>query len=567
MLKSKSLLVLITCLSIGVSIAQSKKDFQKRFLSAKHYFEVENYAKAYNDFLELSKPHPKNEVERISHYYCGLSAIKLNKLNNANFIIQKALTRFKDWKQYPELQYLSAIVAFERIDYSKAYYILGEIKANSDLKKDIATLKEHYLHVAPTVEVLYDLLCEYEDDVNIAKALAKKLNYAHSSHFEKEMLEYLIQDYRLNRKDYPLGTFKQSKKKPAYNVALMLPLRTQKNSTAHLVKYSKFYEMYEGVKMACEELKAKGIDINLYLYDTKKDSATVARYLNLPEMLKMDLLIGPIYNPGATLAAAFAANEQINYINPLFSNNKLVLGNDNAFLLKPSYLAIGKELAVYASEHFVDRDVLIFYGEDVRDSVMAYEYHHVLDSNYSSHVNFFKIGRDNINDVQKIIKTEDSDLVSHIFVSSTDRLIAANLMSALEEMNMHVPVIAPSRWLDTRIITYEQFVNRHFYFYYDDFIDYDDPKNVIPFRDKFEERMNLKPYSRHAYVGYDCMNYWGNILYQHGNLFNDNLRHTDFSPGKTTFGFVYKEGNTNDVVPLLRFNENYGFEWVNPPKQ
>ena len=79
--------------------------------------------------------------------------------------------------------------------------------------------------------------------------------------------------------------------------------------------------------------------------------------------------------------------------------------------------------------------------------------------------------------------------------------------------------------------------------------------------------MNIKPNSSHAYVGYDCMLYWGNTLYKHGNLFNDQLRFQAYTPGVNTFGFRYEDGNTNDVVPLLLFNENFSFNWVNPPKK
>ena len=454
-----SFLSLFFCLLVTIGFGQSKKDFQRKYLSAKHYYDAGNYIKSYNDFLELTKPHDKNEFDRIAHYFCGLSAIKANKLNDANFILTKAIDKYNHWNKLAELQYLLAIVYFERIDYFRAYQILDQAQANNKVKKEIPQLKLHYLLKAPSIEVLYDLLCEHENEKEIALILADKLNYENSSNYEKEMLEFLIQEYKLNKEDYPLGTFKSSKKKPLYNVALLLPYNTHNTSLARLVQNSRFFEMYEGTKMAVEELNKKGINIKLHTYDTKKDSATTAQLLALPEMANMDLLIGPIYTPMANLAADFASHHQINYINPLYANNELVFGNDNAFLLKPSYLAIGKELAIYASENFVDKDVIIFYGSEVRDSVMAYEYHHVLDSNFSGHINFFKITHSNVSDVQAIVKTEDSDVLSHIFVASNDRLMAANLMSALEEMNMHVPAIAPSKWLNTRIITYDQFKN------------------------------------------------------------------------------------------------------------
>ncbi len=563
---SRKVLFILPLFLLSVLVnAQSKKSFQKKYALAQLNLKEGKPDLAYTTFLELTKPNEKNEYERISHYFCGLSAINAKKLNDANFILSKALTKYTDWSRLSEVKYLLAIVYFERIDYARSYQILNEITGNK-LKKDVANLKTHYLLKAPSIEVLYDLLCENEEDKEIPLILANKLNYFPSSHYEKDMLEFLIQDYKLDRTKYTLGTHKVSVKKQSYDVALLLPFKTHKTSTAQLVKYSKFYEMYEGIKMAIEDLRTNGIKINLHTYDTKRDSATIAQILSKPEILKMDLLIGPIYNPMATMVAAFAGNNQINYINPLFTNNALIAGNENAFLLKPSYTAIGKELATYASENFIDRDVLIFYGSNVRDSIMAYEYHHVLDSNFASHINFFEINRDNVNDVQTIIKTEDSDLLSHIFVASTDRLMAANLMSAIEEMNMHVPVIAPSKWLDTRIITYEQFKHRHFFFYYDDYINYDDPIKVIPFREKFETRMNIKPHNRHAYIGYDCIFYWGQILHQHGNLFNEKLKYHDFMPGITTFGFEYKEGNTNDVIPLLYFNDSFGFDWMNPPK-
>ncbi len=56
-------------------------------------------------------------------------------------------------------------------------------------------------------------------------------------------------------------------------------------------------DLYEGMKIAQQELLEDSIRIRLHAYDTKRDSLTTRKLLNSLRNAKMDLLVGPLF-PG-----------------------------------------------------------------------------------------------------------------------------------------------------------------------------------------------------------------------------------------------------------------------------
>jgi hypothetical protein len=320
--------------------------------------------------------------------------------------------------------------------------------------------------------------------------------------------------------------------------------------------------------LASDSLLAEGIIMNLYVYDTQKDTNRVHELLNHKEMQEMDLFIGPIYQNTSRIMKQFSTLHQINYINPLQGGGEFIYETDHVFLSKSSYEMKGKSFANYSNFEFDKRDVLVFYGDKDRDSVLAHSYIAHLDSVNKRVISFKKISRDNVIDIRKIVDNVDKKNLSHIFITSSENLAAATLMSALESNDINAPVIAPSKWLTIGVLEYEQFRRHQFYFDYEDYVNIMDT-TVQKFRNIFKQRMNLKPmvYAKQAdaYHGYETMYFFGEMLNKHGHLFNEAIKKEGYHKGSLLKGMDYELTNANNVAPLLRFNEYYELEWVNFP--
>lgn len=80
-------------------------------------------------------------------------------------------------------------------------------------------------------------------------------------------------------------------------VALLLPLYAKNvDSTKISGKAEPFVFFYEGILMAADSLKKKGMNIDLMVYDTERDTRNVAEIANELNQVNPDLIIGPVYS-------------------------------------------------------------------------------------------------------------------------------------------------------------------------------------------------------------------------------------------------------------------------------
>lgn len=563
MKKSIGLLILFL-LSFFIAHSQKSKEFIKRYNLAKDYYNAKQYPQATKFFKDLTTPHENNSVVEYAYFYQALCAYQQEKYLDSKFVLKQLLQKYPDWNKKEDVYYLLADIYFQLKEYKEAFAFSDTLQ-DAKLKRDASTMKQYHLRQIEDVAVLKEMEHTLKDE-KIAEILARKLDQKYNSVEDKMLLEYLIQDYHLDRTKYPNGTFRANKKKDQYNVAVLLPFML--NESKSYRKYARFYELYQGIRLAADTLLKKGIVLNLFVYDTQKDTTRLKELLSHNEMEEMDLFIGPVYQQTSEMMKHFATIHRINYINPLQDDGGLIEETENVFLVKPSNEVKGLSFANYTNHAFPKKDVIVFYGEQEQDSVLAHTYIANLDQEKKRVVSLKKITKKNAIDIRKIINNADQSTLSNIFIASGENLAAAHLMSALESNKFNVPVIAPSKWLKIGVIEYEQFKRHQFYFDYEDYVDVMN-ESVQEYRITFKNKMNLKPsiYSKNsdAYYGYESMFFFGTMMAKYGNLFNEGLETESYSPNFTFTGMSYQETSANNIAPLYRFNEYYELEWVNYP--
>ncbi len=564
-MRFRPLIFTLIFLSSFVSFAQSTaKEYEKRFLFAKELLRTEQYDKSFEEFKKLADGNIKNRFSDISHYYCGLSAYHLQRWPDTRFILVKLLKSRPSWKRRDEAFYLLAAANFEEKSYDKAFQYLDTLQ-KADIKKDGEKMEAHYLHQVNSVDTLKTWHEARLKDNVVAQRLAEVLNYSIQSYQDKLLLQYLIQDYKLDPKKFSMASMK-SVKKDVYRVALLLPLELDKPENYR--KSRRYFEFLEGVRMAKQDLILEGQSIELFVYDTKRDTATTNKIVALPELCGMDLLIGPVLYENSEIVSGFAEFHGINYVNPFLKDDALVDGRSMSFLAFPSNSMEGIKTADYiVKANDTTNTAIIFYSEGWADSVNAYAHAARLDSLGKKVKALRKITleevqgntRDFNEELAKMLEDED---LSHIYVAADQNLIAASLMSVFEQNNVSAPIFVPSKWLDIKLLNYDQFLRRNVHFIYPDYEDLNKPE-LLKFRTAFGARTNLKPLTNGATMGYEVMNFYGHAMKLYGNRFNQNIQSSGFTPGKTLYGFDYSMGNANAVVPIFKFDSDYKLDWVN----
>lgn len=94
----------------------------------------------------------------------------------------------------------------------------------------------------------------------------------------------------------------------------------------------KMLDFYEGFLLAVDELKGKGVSVEVYAYDEEgKGAVAMERLLSHPMLPHMDLVIGPLRQENIASLAGFAQRRGIPLVVPFSTSASLTEGNPMVF--------------------------------------------------------------------------------------------------------------------------------------------------------------------------------------------------------------------------------------------
>lgn len=133
------------------------------------------------------------------------------------------------------------------------------------------------------------------------------------------------------------------KKIGTIQVALMLPFSSNNEEKIRMT------EFYEGFLLAVDNLKRKGVSMDIYTFDTKGTASGVKSILAKNNLKNMDLIIGPVHQEGIPVLADFAEKNDIRLVIPFSPKVEQVFKNPNIYQINTPQSYFYSE--VY--EHFV----------------------------------------------------------------------------------------------------------------------------------------------------------------------------------------------------------------------
>ena len=576
-MKNRLIILLLLMLPLQFAFGQNKNDYQQRYLRAKSLYQQERWEQAMDAFRKLAVQQKNNSFAEYASFYYALSAIKAGEPGQAKAMLQQIRQKYSGWDKMPEVNYWLSRVYLEEKAYRKAIEQIGEIDKPA-VKADAEDLATFFFSREEDLRLLRNLLKEYPQAKYLAKIVAGKISRQPLPAQDQAYLEQLIQTYQLNKEllaeEPVLG---KSERKSQYHVAVLLPFLME-DLEANTNLHDRYFvlDLYEGMKIARQELAEDSINIQLHAYDVKSDSIIAASLLARPEMKKMDLLVGPLFPGPAQRAYEFAYEEGINMVNPLSVNGELIRNNPYSFLFKPSIETQGRKAAEFASRNFQDSTAVILYGPKERDSVLAFNYKKAIEESGFRIKMIKKIpaGEENLikqllvpapkkneeGEEMTILKTLkeghrlSKDSLGHVFVASEDELIVANSLSALMSRGDGLPMIGQEAWLRKNFVSFDQLERLGVYFVAPEYINYTG-ESFKNFRQRYLEEVHHMP-SRFAYIGYDLMMYYGRMMAEHGNLFQKNAVSGPFQQGLLCTGYTFSKGNDNQCVPIVRFKDS-----------
>src|SRR5690606_29971363 len=115
-------------------------------------------------------------------------------------------------------------------------------------------------------------------------------------------------------------------------IGLLLPLLDETGG-AHL----RLQEYYEGFLLAVEEMKNRGADLELYVFEIGKgnDTKKLESLLQTLEIQSLNLIIGGVNDAQIRILSDFSKERNIKYVVPFSQSNGEVLNNGNIFQVNP----------------------------------------------------------------------------------------------------------------------------------------------------------------------------------------------------------------------------------------
>ncbi len=333
-----------------------------------------------------------------------------------------------------------------------------------------------------------------------------------------------------------------------------------------------FIEMYEGILLAADSLRALGLDINFHVYDIKSDTIEVTRLIREDILSEMDLIIGPVYSHNLVAVASYASKLGIPIVSPVpLMNNSALIDNPSLFMANSSLEVAQNTIARKITEYYNDNFVFIHADTSGSDPGIKYFKERIL-SELSNRLPFEEIkfkeflfysrsvfNNDSINRLSQALSEDYGNVI--IIASEEKPIISESLIdihALTKDYEIKVFGYPVMRALDNLDPKYLFEIDILIYSPY--WIDYS-KKDVRNFNSDFRKRFFTEPSEMsYAWQGYDIAYFFISGLAVHGKKFishpeihNPDLLQTRFDFRRKTIN----DGFENQNLFLIRYTNDY----------
>lgn len=602
--------IFILCINLFIFTAlmgQPQSSIRKEYLHGWEMYKTGHYEMAMEILKPLTLPDNESTYSPYAGYYYSLAAFNKGYNYLAEEMLKSLLQKYPDWDQLDFVHLWLVKIYFVEREYLNGLANAIQVK-KSTLKKETDELVKQELFEIDSLDRLVSFYGEFPDYMALGEVIADRIVMQPILNQDRVLLTEIVQKFDLNRDKYNIIDEISSAKKDEYNVAILFPFMLSDIVPNQVKRSNEFIlDMYEGMKIARDDLRNKGIRLNLYAFDTKMDSITTRKIIQSGQLDGVDLIIGPLYPDPVRIVSEFSFKNRINMFNPLSTNSNLIANNPFCFLMKPSTERQSMEAGKYVTRNVDNPNGLIFYERSERDSLMAFTFKQEIEKDSfdivmmkeirsPDSVNVYNFLTYKIHFENLVFSAEDSvriidryhlgkaieeyqaqvergnrprsveilmiapDSIGYIFVASNSELIGANTISGVETRGDGILIVGNENWLDFKSLSLEQLEMLNIVLIAPGYIAQNN-REIDGINTKITETVHKTP-NKYHYTGYELLHFVGEMLHAHGVYFQTGMYKTGKYPGVIFEGFDYTEGNDNAVVPLIRF-EKSEFKIVN----
>lgn len=147
------------------------------------------------------------------------------------------------------------------------------------------------------------------------------------------------------------------------NIAMLLPFNSQELDTLeHTAIFSRsrlaniVTDFYLGAEIAIDSIRKQGVNVNVNVFDTGKNSTKIDSILMVDDFNKKDAIIGPFYSEEVNL---LASNVRTPIVYPVYSQKQATFTSKRIVKTSPNKSLYRKKLLEYITDNFFEGNIII----------------------------------------------------------------------------------------------------------------------------------------------------------------------------------------------------------------
>ena len=365
--------------------------------------------------------------------------------------------------------------------------------------------------------------------------------------------------------------------KRSYKVSVLLPFYLEMMEQSNELEYKQSQKLnkelfnkaqyaidfYQGFRLAAQEYSTKGLNLELNVFDTAKDSATVKRIVRDEELQGSDLIVGPLFLSNFLQVADYAKRNKINIVSPVKLSNKVLLGNSFVSKVATSESIQTRFLGQYMFDSLRFTNMIVVYPDKFQDrkrmelvkKQFSRAAEEIQDTNRMSPLREVFFNPKDLYGIKSKLKVDE---VNVIVAPSNDQSFVTRLLTSLNMLDDYkFKVIGLEKWQSFENIEINYLHQLNVHLVASEFIDDESDENRS-FLSNFNDAYETIP-SKFAYLGYDVADYYLGLLLAGGTNFELMLGEKQVQGLSRKFHYFktgIESGFENHSNYLIRY-ENY----------
>lgn len=359
--------------------------------------------------------------------------------------------------------------------------------------------------------------------------------------------------------------------KEEYNVAFFLPFHADEANAidmeALLKGESQFpnktnvaLQFYEGALLAIDSLKKLNLSAKIFVFDVDdSDSLSIVTLLKKPELLAMDLIVGPLYGSSFMPVAKFAKENGIAIVSPFTQVNKILFENPYVCKVSPSITLQIEKMATYVVDSFQTQNIVLVNGGGLAKDISFYNSFKKATNDLLSQRGALKA--DSIQEAKGLAGLQamlNTSKVNVVVLPSSNQSFVTDFISKLYSMREKYKIVLfglPS-WMNYDNLDFEYLNGISLHMPSNHFIDYN---NTVTqnFVKSYRERFKTEP-ELFSFQGFDVTYFFLNALKQNGSGLLNNLTQLKYTGIESNYEFSQfpvDSGFENKHVFIVKYQD------------